>query len=422
MTIDLQSVTLLGSEGGLAQAVLALLNRAIADPADPLYGNLRNCRLYLIDIRSDPSSFSHAAKYPNLADRLEVHALDLRNLEAFRQHLCATRTTLVIDLSWADTLQMLECCNELGIRYVNTALENTEVDEDPTLYGFPLTERFERFESRRSEFDQVTAIVCSGMNPGVVQWMALELMNESPGRVPRACYIVEKDTSFYTDASRVKPDTVYASWSVECFLDEAILSYPMFMKDRIPHYFREEVYSAEYLVRLGNETFYGCLMPHEEVLTLGQLHNWETGFLYRVSEYTTNQIRAHLDNVDVLWNWQEEIISPSKGDVDGEDLVGVLLVYEDEERYLYNVMSSKDIYPLYGTNGTYFQVACGVYAALACLWLDPVPKGVHFVDEWLRTGTACRYGEYVRRHMKRFERGTNPNTDGLLTQRRREVN
>lgn len=117
--------------------MLALLNRAIADPADPLYGNLRNCRLYLIDIRSDPSSLSHAAKYPNLADRLEVHALDLRNLEAFRQHLCATRTTLVIDLSWADTLQMLECCNELGIRYVNTALENTEVDEDPTLYGFP---------------------------------------------------------------------------------------------------------------------------------------------------------------------------------------------------------------------------------------------------------------------------------------------
>jgi hypothetical protein len=47
---------------------------------------------------------------------------------------------------------MLSCCNELSILYVNSALENTAVDEDPTLYGFPLTERYERFEERKAQF------------------------------------------------------------------------------------------------------------------------------------------------------------------------------------------------------------------------------------------------------------------------------
>jgi homospermidine synthase len=83
-------------------------------------------------------------------------------------------------------------------------------------------------------------------------------------------------------------------------------------------------------------------------------------------------------------------------------------------------MSSRDIYPIYRTNATYFQVACGVYAGMACLLLDPVPNGVHYVDELLQSGTS-RYGVYVTKYMTTFVRGTNTNSDGLLMQRRREV-
>jgi homospermidine synthase len=251
--------------------------------------------------------------------------------------------------------------------------------------------------------------------------MVYKLLQENPDQTPMACYIVEHDTSMYADPQILKPRTIYASWSVECFLDEAILSYPMFVRDGLPHYWREEVYSAEYKIRLGDKQFHGCLMPHEEILTLGNLKNWEAGFVYCVSDYTTALIRDHLDNVDELWEWDQHIVEPSFGEVYGEDLVGVLLVYENEEKYLYNVMSSSEVYPVYKTNATYFQVACGVYAAMASILLDNVPVGVHYVDELLVSGNACAYGNYVARYMTPFVSGTNPESDGLLIQRRREV-
>lgn len=410
------SFTLLGSGGGLAKAVLSVLNKAIIDSNDPLYAILSHTELHLIDINQRKPLY-YSDLYPNLFSRLHLHQLDLTDLQAFKQHLIDTNTRLVIDVSWADTLEMLSCCNDLAIPYVNSALENTAVDEDPTLYGFPLTERYDRFEEQKADFTSTQAIVCSGMNPGVVQWMAFQLQQENSDRTPVACYIVEHDSSRFADPQCVKPKTLYTSWSVECFLDEAILSYPMFVRDQVPHYLHEEVYSAEYKVRLGEKEFYGCLMPHEEVLTLGMLKDWEVGFIYRVNELTTSLIRSHLDEVDDLWDWNQQIIEPSIGEVIGEDLVGVLFVYENEEKYLYNVMSTSEVYPSHRTNATYLQVACGVYAAMACILLDSVPKGVHYVDELLEIG-GIRYGDYLSTHMKKFVRGTNDRSDGLLLQRR----
>jgi homospermidine synthase len=420
MSESMNSFTLLGSCGGLAKAVLALLNKAIATHDDPLQAILKKTKLHLIDMKQQKPQY-YSSLYPNLFSQIHLHQLDLKDLQAFKKHLVDTDTKLVIDVSWADTLEMLSCCDELGIPYVNTALENTSVDEDPTLYGFPLTERYELFEDKRTQFTNTRAIVGSGMNPGVVQWMAYKLQQENPDQTPLACYIVEHDTSFYVDPLIIEPQTIYTSWSVECFLDEAILSYPMFVRERLPHYLREEVYSADYKVQLGEKQFYGCLMPHEEILTLGKLKDWEVGFIYCVNDYTTSLIRSHLDNVDVLWEWGQHIVEPSNGEVCGEDLVGVLFVYEKEEKYLYNVMSSREIYPIYRTNATYFQVACGVYGAMASILLDPVPVGVHYVDELLQTGCAIHYGDYVTRYMTTFVRGTNSRSDGLLLQRRREV-
>ncbi|MDR6999277.1 hypothetical protein [Neobacillus niacini] len=110
-----------------------------------------------------------------------------------------TKTSLIIDLSWADTIDILDICNDLGISYVNSALENVEVDKDEYLEGFTLQERFERFSEARNRLTNMKDIVCSGMNPGVVQWMAHSLMNKHPDEKPLACFIVEKDTTFFKE-------------------------------------------------------------------------------------------------------------------------------------------------------------------------------------------------------------------------------
>lgn len=283
-----------------------------------------------------------------------LHEIDLQNIELFKKHLCQTYTGIVIDVSGADTIDMLSCCNELGISYVNSALENTQVDQDDHLTGFQLTERYMRFEKEKDNFINTRAIIGSGMNPGVVQWMVVQLMKERPNEKPRACYIIEHDCSFLADKTLVKPYTLYASWAVERFLDEAILSYPMYVSHHRPLYFYEDVYATEYKVRLGDKEFYGCLMPHEEVLILGKTFEMEVGFLYRINEYTTDIIRKNLENVDDLWNWNRKVFNPADDKIAGEDLVGVLLVYENSETYMYNVMNSSEVFKKYKTNATHF--------------------------------------------------------------------
>ena len=134
-------------------------------------------------------------------------------------------------------------------------MENEAVDQDDSLIGFQLTERYTRFEKEKDKFTNTKAIIGSGMNPGVVQWMVVELMKERPNEKPRACYIVEHDTSFLNDTALIKPHTLYASWAVERFLDEAIWSYPMYMSHHRPLYFYEDVYASEYKVKLGEKSF-----------------------------------------------------------------------------------------------------------------------------------------------------------------------
>lgn len=409
-------ITLLGSSGGVAKAVLSIFNKAFQDQNDPLFPILQDARFHLIDLKQkDISYFENII--PALMERVTFQEMNLNNLDSFNKHLIDSNTALVIDVSRADSVEMLRCCNELGIKYVNTALESEIVDEDESIKnGFPLKERLRIFEENKRKFKNTSAIIGSGMNPGIVQWMALDLMNQYPSEKPQACYIVEHDNSFYEDPSVAQKDTIYTTWSPVCFLEEAVTSFPMFVKQDIPIFLHENVYSVEFKVTLGEKQFYGCLMPHEEVFIIGKLFNLESGFLYRVNEHTTNLIRENLNNVDQIMDFDKKLLDPSTAPLKGEDLVGVLLVYEDKERFVYNVMNNEYAFEHYGTNATYLQVACGVYAGVTSLFLDSFTKGAYFVDELL-LDTNSKYGTYLKYHMPHFIYGENATSDGLLLQR-----
>jgi len=414
-------ITILGSAGGVANAILSILNISAQNENDPIHHVIKNCKLHLIDNKQNENSIYNLS-FPHLRDQFVFHEFDLKDINRFKNHLKQSQTTVVIDLSWADTIEMIQCCDQFGISYVNTALENTMIDENEELYeGFGLIERFRQLEKYKDKIANSTAIIGSGMNPGVVQWMALELLkadsNENP---PIGCYIVEHDNSFYKNKKLAKKNVIYTTWSPECFLDEAILSYPMFMKHHQPVFFYEKVYDLEFKVTLGNKQFFGSLMPHEEVYTLCKLYDMEGGFLYKVNDHTTQLIRRNLDNVDKLWDFEMKVLDPQEADLDGEDLVGVLLVYPDKERFMYNVLSNKTTFSKFKTNATYFQVSCGVYASLSVLLLDQLPKGAYYVDEMLLK-TDNHYGQYLKHYMTDFVIGENNQTDGLLHKRMKNL-
>lgn len=414
------TITLLGSCGGVAQAILSIFNQSMLDKSDPIHSFIKSSKFHLVDMKQKKESYYYSS-YPNLAGKLSFHQFNLDDTKTFKKHLQQTNTTHVIDLSWADTLEMISVCNELGINYINSALENTEVDNDEELEGFTLIERFLIFEENRNKYKNLKAVVCSGMNPGVVQWMFLEMLKKNNNELPKACYIVEEDNSFYKDKSKAKKDTVYVTWSPECYLDEAILNFPMFTKGDTPLFLYEDVYNLDFKVSLGDKKFYGCLMPHEEVLTLGKLFNMELGFIYKVNDHTTNLIRENLEDVDVLWDRDMTVLDPKEAELIGEDLVGVLLVYDDKEFFMYNKMDNKTVFANYGVNATYFQVACGVYAGFSSLLLDYFPKDIYYVEELL-LNTNSQYGKYLSHYMKNFVTGKNSFTDGLLLDRQKHFN
>ena len=416
MTDTQKVITLLGSAGGAAKSVLAILNQSAVDTEDAIHHLIKDSTLHLIDIEQKEKAY-YQHLFPHLQNQLILHQFDLADTKHFSKHLTQSHTNIVIDVSWADTIEMVRCCNQLGILYVNSALENAYIDENEKLYaGFTLIERIYAFEKQKDTFTNTTAIIGSGMNPGVVQWMALELLKESSTEKPIGMYIVEYDSSFFKDKNKAEKDVLYTTWSPVCFLDEAIDSYPMLMQHATPLFLYEEVYSLRFKVQLGDKQFEGCLMPHEEVYTLCQLYDVEGGFLYRVNDHTTTLITTHLDEVDELWNYDMKVLNPLEEEMIGEDLVGVLLVYPDKECYMYNVMTNQSVFSQYKTNATYFQVACGIYASLCVLLLDSIPNGAYYVDELL-LHTQNQYGQYLKHYMKDFVTGTNDHTDGLLLQR-----
>lgn len=419
MEQDEFNMSIFGSSGGVAKAMLSILNKAITDRNDPLYSRMNNSKVHLVDWKQQDMDY-YLAFCPDLVDKLVLHQLDLRKLDEVKEHVTKTKTALVIDVSWADTVEMLAICDELAISYVNSAYEITSVDNDEQLEGFTLLERYRIVEENKSRFTRVKSILCSGMNPGVVQWMAFTLMNETPDQLPIGCYIVETDNTFYKDKSLAANNTIYASWSPECFLDEAIINYPMFVQHHVPLIMYNKVYELEFKVTLGQLQFHGCLMPHEEVLTMGRLYDMELGFIYRVSDYMTNLLQANLHQLEELWNWDHKVLNPLEAELIGQDLVGVLLVYPDKERYMYNAMDNAAIFAQYQTNATYFQVACGVYGGVCSLLLDEIDPGVHYVDELLMT-KPINYGKYVSYYMKDFVKGENAVSEGLLLNRMRKI-
>ncbi|MDI2588954.1 S-adenosylmethionine decarboxylase related protein [Psychrobacillus sp. NEAU-3TGS] len=410
-------LTIVGSAGGVAKSVLSILNKSVKDKQDSIYHIIKNSKIHLIDYKQKKEKY-YSSLFPNLKDQIILHEFDLKDTNNFIKHLKNSKTSVVIDVSWADTVEMLQCCDQLGIKYVNTALENTMVDENEELYeGFGLIERMRILEEKKHTFKNITAVIGSGMNPGVVQWMAIELLKNDPSdEAPLACYIVEDDNSFYKDNKKAKKNVIYTTWSPECFLDEAILSYPMFMRHRTPLFLYENVYDIEFKVTLGDKKFYGCLMPHEEVYTLGKLYDMECGFLYKINDHTSELIRSNIEDVDKLWDFEMKVLDPLEATLKGEDLAGVLLVYNDKERYMYNISRNDSIFARYKTNATYFQVACGIYASLSVLLLDKIPKGAYYLDELLLK-TKNNYGQYLTYYMTDFVTGENKQSDGLLHER-----
>ena len=69
---------------------------------------------HLVDIKQKDRNY-YDELFPNLKEQLFLSEINLQDVVTFKQHLKESGTSVVIDVSGADTIRVLSCCNELGI-------------------------------------------------------------------------------------------------------------------------------------------------------------------------------------------------------------------------------------------------------------------------------------------------------------------
>src|SRR5574341_1955888 len=119
MAIQEVAISIFGSAGGVAKALLSLLNKSILDPNDPLHSLINNSKLHFIDYNQRDINYYNQI-CPDLLEQMVLYEFNLEDLTKVREHVFETKTTLIIDLSWANTIDILDICNDFGISYVNT--------------------------------------------------------------------------------------------------------------------------------------------------------------------------------------------------------------------------------------------------------------------------------------------------------------
>ena len=89
------AITILGSSGGVAKAVLSILNKTVQDKYDPINPIIENSRIHLIDKKQvDKKNFEHL--FPHLKNQLVFHQFDLSDQQKLMEHLKTTNTSVVL--------------------------------------------------------------------------------------------------------------------------------------------------------------------------------------------------------------------------------------------------------------------------------------------------------------------------------------
>ncbi len=367
------NLLILGASGGVGSALLIYLshhrksfdNIVLLDKSKGILANkfVDHARLNYIFINKALSFPKDTLEYKNI---LKNHLINI-----------------VIDVVSDDNLQTFEITNEMGVNYINTSINGPSKTHE---HIFDIW-------NKRDKLNNAAHILCTGMNPGIVNmWARFGI--EKFG-VPKQIIIFEYDTS------KTAKKIPLVTWSIEYFLEE-IAEIPSMMmlgrnnvKELFPNALANRVDMKKILKPILKLDEYpeGCIVPHDEVVSLAQKYNVSSSFIYSINKHTMETlIRIYKEKGKV--NHNELLLGDNTNIVlEGSDKIGIILEYEDKRVYYFNSFANISVV---GTNATYTQVVIGVIAALFTLIYDNLPKGTYFVEDLYDT----YYEHYVFEKMQ----------------------
>jgi homospermidine synthase len=358
---DKKNVLLIGASGGVARAFLYKMLQFRDEIG----------RLVLVDRRDhllhDPLIAPHRIKGEFITSFIDVKNRRSDYLEILRSY----DINIVIDLSINETLPILEATDALDISYINTGIVNKKGDSFSAVVLEIIRRKSHQWRS--------THILCSGMNPGIVNmWVRRGI--EKYG-LPIGIVHFEYDTA--------RPRQGWLpiiTWSIDTFIDEIINDPAGYMEgaDKLkllyPNPLKNRVRMNDILRPIMHLSDYprGFLLLHEENITLAQVYDRPSRFVFAVDPRT-------MDYLEDIYDKKGEIppgtmkLGDNRGvPLRGSVTVGVLLEYPDRRLYFFNETSHGEIS---ASSASCWQVAAGLYAALFSMLRDPLPNGIYFVED-----------------------------------------
>lgn len=362
-----QNLLILGASGALAHSTLVYLknHRSLFDKL----------------ILSDQKEF-HQDNFEKLS---ELNAefikfyIDSKNKKAFLDLLTKTSPDIVLDLSNAPTEFVAEVIFEYGkASYICCAF----CTESFSPLGEALNDWIDKQQKKSKP--NLPHIFFTGMNPGSVNiWAAIGAKKFG---IPKEITEFEYDTSRFMKKHKEKMVT----WCVPEFIVELVTDpaeiilgdhkiksmYPngLYHQEDLKHLF-EPILKLDHYPK-------GCVVTHEECVTLGNRWNIPMKFLYTVNQETIRHIKRIYDENGKI---EEKDLVLGKNFDDplvGSDNIAMRLEYEDKAVYFFNSACNENLKECSGTD---FQVTIGVYAALFTLLQNDLQGGIYYAEDLLDT-------------------------------------
>jgi hypothetical protein len=355
---------ILGASGGVANAFLHHLATYRT-----LFG-----KVVLLDthagVLKNPFVDHDALDYTFIREAIDLPRQEKRYLALLKKH----RIDIVLDLTDADSTDILEATDKAGVTYLNTSMNN---------YKKTVKELVTDIVERRALFRNAPHILCAGMNPGIVNlWVRHGI--ERFG-MPTEIVHFEYDTS-----AAIKKWYPSITWSIHEFLVESVNDPSGVVvgrgavKDLLPNALEHRENMKPILQPIMRLAHYpsGMTVLHEENISIGYKYNVPSKFVYAIDPKTLKTLvhlyRRHkhipagafrqADNTHEILN--------------GADNIGVILDYPDKKVYYFNTVPNIAIM---ATNATYTQVVIGIFGALFTLLFDRLKPGVYFTEDLYNT-------------------------------------
>lgn len=370
------TVLVLGHRGGVGRAFVHLLacrpeGRALAARIDPLL---------LLD--AEPA-YGREVLPPRLTNARELPPDRITSAEHVAFWLERCEVDQVIDLAGVCTLDCIRVCEAFGVDLLTAG-----VQEWP---GHPasLAELMAGLlDSARGAMPNTSCLIGAGMNPGVVNALALCAIDRLARRAGverraleqdvHALLVTENDTTRERDGDG-DTSAFAVTWSPTHALEELLATQALVMRGGRIADAGHAPRAARYRARCKDAAVDGLIVPHEEVVTLGtRLPHAEVAFLYRLPPAARQALSAHPGRTQVEHWTTRKLYPPYTRALDGSDCVGVLLCTRSHGELWLGFDTDVETGLAHGTNATQLQVAVGVLAG----WqqLGSV-SGIHFVED-----------------------------------------